>query len=217
MDGTKALALDAWAGEQGRAFLRFDYFGHGRSSGAFADGTIGRWKDDTLAVLDAVAPGPMVLIGSSMGGWMALMAALARPDLVRGLILIAPAPDFTEDLMWESFPAEVKATLREKGQWLRPSAYEGDPYPITMALIEEARSHLLLRHSIPLTCPVRIIHGMADADVPWQRSLTLAERLDSTDVVTTFIKDGDHRLSDPVNIDRLIRAASDLAADLERT
>ncbi len=211
MTGSKALAVDAWAASMGRPCLRFDYLGHGASTGTFAEGTIGRWREDTLAALDDLTQGPQILIGSSMGGWMALLAALARPDRVAGLVLIAPAPDFTEDLMWAGFPEDVKAQLRLTGQWLRPSAYGDEPYPITMRLIEEARDHLILNEPIPVRCPVRILHGQQDADVPWERSLTLAQRLEAEDVAVTFLKSGDHRLSTEADIRRLLTTVSELS------
>ncbi len=211
MDGTKALAVDAWAAARGRACTRFDYFGHGQSSGAFADGTIGRWKDDALAVLDQVTQGPQILVGSSMGGWIATLVALARPERIAGIVYIAPAPDFTEDLMWARFPEEVRAELQATGQWLRPSDYDPEPYPITFRLIEEGRDHLVLREPIPITCPVRVFQGMADPDVPWQHAVRLIETLASEDIITTFVKNGDHRLSDEANIARLSGILDSLA------
>jgi len=203
MTGTKATALEAYAQGQGLAFVRFDYLGHGVSSGAFTDGTIGRWAEDAIAVLDAVTDGPQILIGSSMGGWIMLLAALARPQRIAGLVGIAPAPDFTEDLMWEEFDAEVRATLERDGIYHQPSAYDDAPYPITLRLIEEGRRHLLLRGPIPLACPVRILQGMQDDDVPWRTALALAERIESTDVEVTLVKGGDHRLSEPDDLARL--------------
>jgi pimeloyl-ACP methyl ester carboxylesterase len=197
MTATKATALDAWAQETGAGLLRFDWFGHGRSDGAFEDGTITRWIDDGLAALDALTNGPQVLVGSSMGAWMALHAALARPERVAGLVLIAPAPDFTEDLMWAEFPEEVRVRIMETGSWPRPSAYGEAPYPITRGLIESGRRHLLLRGPIAFSGPVRILHGQRDPDVPWGRSLDLMERLTGEDVEVRLVKDGDHRLSSP--------------------
>jgi pimeloyl-ACP methyl ester carboxylesterase len=215
MTGTKATALDHWALSAGRPFIRFDYFGHGASSGDFRDGTIGRWADDAVAVLDDVAEGPQILIGSSMGAWIALLAARRRPEKVRGLVLLAPAADFTEALMWARMPGEVRAEIMEKGEWLRPSDHEPEPYPITRALIEEGRNHLVLPGPVPFAGPVRILQGMRDADVPWQHALKLVEAFESDDVVLTLIKDGDHRLSDDQNMARIIDAVEALAWELD--
>lgn len=200
MDGTKAAALHNWADAAGRAFVRFDYSGHGRSGGTFVDGTIGRWLADTLAVLDTATKGPLVLIGSSMGGWLALLAARARPERVQALVLIAPAPDFTERLLWPELSEEARHAIMAEGHWDRPSAYEEAPTPITRALIEDGRRHLVLDAIIPFTGPVRILHGQQDPDVPWRLSLDLAAALASDDVRVTFVKSGDHRLSTPRDI-----------------
>jgi len=215
MRGTKALALDGWAGEHGRACVRFDYSGHGESGGKFADGTIGRWLEESAAVFRRFCEGPQVVIGSSMGGWMALLLAreLARAKAGRGslagLVLIAPAPDFTEALMWNGFAPEVRDEIMTKGVWHRPSQY-GEPYPITRALIEEGRNHLLLGSKIEVGCPVRILQGAQDPDVPWQHAFALAHRLPSEDVVLTMIQDGDHRLSRPQDIARIIAAVAEI-------
>ncbi|MDB5521493.1 MAG: alpha/beta hydrolase [Tardiphaga sp.] len=211
MAGSKAIALDAWAAEHGRACVRFDYSGHGLSEGAFVDGTISRWLEESLAVFERFASGPRIVVGSSMGGWLALL--LARELNRRGvglaaLVLIAPAPDFTETLMWAGFPPEVKAQIETEGVWLRPSAY-GEPYPITRALIEDGRKHLLLGAGIDVGCPVRILQGAQDADVPWQHAFDLAHRLPADDVVLTMIQDGDHRLSRPQDIARLIATVAE--------
>jgi pimeloyl-ACP methyl ester carboxylesterase len=215
MRGTKALALDAWAAEHGRACVRFDYSGHGESGGKFADGTIGRWLEESVAVFTQFCDGPQVVIGSSMGGWMALLLAreLARRGEGRGslagLVLIAPAPDFTEQLMWNGFAPEVRDEIMTKGVCHRPSQY-GEPYPITRALIEEGRNHLLLGSQIDVGCPVRILQGAQDPDVPWQHAFALAHRLPSEDVVLTMIQDGDHRLSRPQDIARIIAAVKEI-------
>ena len=215
MQGTKAIALNDWAAEQNRACVRFDYSGHGESGGAFIEGTIGRWLEESVAVFDRFCAGPQVVIGSSMGGWMALLLAreLARRPASRaslaGLVLIAPAPDFTEALMWNGFPPEVQQEIATKGVWLRPSQY-GEPYPITRALIEEGRSHLLLGSAIEVGCPVRILQGAQDPDVPWQHAFALAHRLPVDDVVLTMIQDGDHRLSRPQDIARIIAAVAEI-------
>jgi pimeloyl-ACP methyl ester carboxylesterase len=215
MRGTKAIALDAWAAERNRACVRFDYSGHGESGGAFVDGTIGRWLEETVAVFEQFCAGPQVVIGSSMGGWMALLLARemarrpARRASLAGLVLIAPAPDFTEELMWKNFSPEARHEIETNGVWLRPSAY-GEPYPITRALIEEGRNHLLLGGSIDVGCPVRILQGAQDPDVPWRHAFALAHRLPADDVVLTMIQDGDHRLSRPQDIARMIAAVAEI-------
>ena len=215
LQGTKAIALDGWAADHGRACVRFDYSGHGESGGAFTDGTIGRWLEESVAVFDQFCTGPQVVIGSSMGGWMALLLAreIARRQLsqvsLAGLVLIAPAPDFTEQLMWNGFSPEIQREIQTKGVWLRPSQY-GDPYPITRALIEEGRNHLLLGSAIEVGCPVRILQGAQDPDVPWQHAFALAHRLPSDDVVLTMIQDGDHRLSRPQDIARIMAAVAEM-------
>jgi len=215
MTGTKAVALDAWAAERGRACVRFDYSGHGESGGAFIDGTIGRWLGESVAVFRQFCSGPQIVIGSSMGGWMALLLARAIAQReaaaakLAGLVLIAPAPDFTEQLMWNGFPPEVREEIRTRGVWMRPSQY-GDPYPITRALIEEGRNHLLLGSAIEVGCPVRILQGEQDPDVPWQHAFALAHRLPAEDVVLTMIQDGDHRLSRVQDIARIIAAVAEI-------
>jgi len=210
MTGTKARALDAWCASRGQAFLRFDYFGHGASSGAFADATIGRWKEDALEILDRVTEGPQVLVGSSMGGWLMLLAALARPGRIAGLVGIAAAPDATEALMWQRFPPALQQTILEAGAARIPSEYSPDGYLITRSLIEEGRRHLLPRDQIALACPVRLIHGMRDKDVPWQTSLDLAARLANDDVQVILVKDGDHRLSREQDLGLLMRTLEPL-------
>jgi pimeloyl-ACP methyl ester carboxylesterase len=216
MKGTKAVALEAWAAERGRACVRFDYSGHGESGGRFVDGTIGRWLEDSIAVFSQFCHGPQVAVGSSMGGWMALLLAreLARQPrgdaTLAGLVLIAPAPDFTEELMWKGFSPEARRDIGEKGVWLRPSEY-GEPYPITRALIEEGRNHLLLGSAITTGCPVRILQGAQDPDVPWRHAFALAHRLPADDVVLTMIQDGDHRLSRPQDIARILAAVAEVA------
>jgi pimeloyl-ACP methyl ester carboxylesterase len=215
MRGSKALALDGWAAGHGRSCVRFDYSGHGESGGAFAEGTIGRWLEESIAVFEQFCAGPQVVIGSSMGGWMALLLAreLARRSasgaLPAGLVLIAPAPDFTEALMWNRFSPEVRQEIETNGVWLRPSQY-GEPYPITRALIEEGRNHLLLGGAIDVGCPVRILQGAQDPDVPWRHAFALAHRLPADDVVLTMIQDGDHRLSRPQDIARILAAVAEI-------
>lgn len=210
MGGTKAEVLAAWAVHTNRNFLRLDYSGHGRSEGAFVDGTIGQWLADALCVIDAQSQGPLVLVGSSMGGWMALLTALARPERVQALLLLAPAADFTERLMWDAFPEAVRSEILETGRWERPSQYDPEPYVITRALIEDGRRHLILGKPIPFHGPVRILQGMADPDVPWRHALALVDALETTDVELDLIKDGDHRLSRPEDLARLVRMAEAL-------
>jgi pimeloyl-ACP methyl ester carboxylesterase len=214
MKGTKAAALDAWAAAQGRACVRFDYSGHGESGGDFRDGTIGRWLEEALAVYRAFAKGPQVLIGSSMGGWIALLLArrlreIAAGAPLAGMVLIAPAVDFTEELMWKRFPPAIRQAIESDGEWLRPSEYSDEPYPITRTLIEDGREHLMLGGLIEPGCPVHILQGVQDPDVPWRHAVELVSRLARDDVVLTLIKDGDHRLSRPEDIERLIAAVSE--------
>jgi len=211
MTGTKATWLEGFARARGHGFLRFDYTGHGASSGAFADGTIGAWRDDALAALDRLTEGPQVLVGSSMGGWIALLVAHARPSRVAGLVTIAAAPDFTEDLIWARLGDAQRSALARDGWFEAPSAY-GPPYRITRALIEDGRDHLLLRGAIAIAAPVRLLHGMQDPDVPWHTSLRAAERLASRDVRLTLIKDGDHRLSRDQDLALLGRTVAELLA-----
>jgi pimeloyl-ACP methyl ester carboxylesterase len=217
MAGTKAEALARWAGAAKQGFVRFDYSGHGRSEGAFADGTIGRWLADAEAIATSVTTGPLVLIGSSMGGWLALLLAERLGTRVAGLLLIAPAADFTEALLWAELPEAARQEIMETGQWLRPSAYDLAPYPITRALIDDGRRRLLMNRPYAFAGPVRILQGMADPDVPWRHALALAEHLDAPDLALTLIKDGDHRLSRPHDIARLIATAEALASDLRAT
>ena len=210
MTGTKARALDAFCAARGQAYLRFDYFGHGASSGAFKDATVGRWEADALAVLDELTEGPQVLVGSSLGGWIMLLAARARPERVRALVGIAAAPDATEDLMWAELGSEQRETLLRDGFLRLPSQYGTEGYLYTRSLIEEGRRHLVMRAPIPLSCPVRLLHGMRDPDVPWRTSLALAEKLESRDVAVTLVKDGDHRLSTEENLALLARTLDPL-------
>lgn len=210
MTGTKVMALEAACASAGRAFTRFDYFGHGASSGAFTDGTIGRWSEDAIAVLDELTEGPQVLVGSSMGGWIMLLVALARPGRVCGLVGIAAAPDFTEDLMWDRMDHSIRAALARDGVYHEPSQYDEEPTAITLRLIEEGRDHLVLRSPIPLHCPVRLIHGLEDPDVPWDTSMRLSRVLESPDVTLTLVKDAVHRLSEPRDIARLIATVEEV-------
>ena len=212
MTGTKALFLDDYCGRRGQAYVRFDYFGHGASEGDAASGTIGRWAEDALAVIDRASEGPLLLVGSSMGGWIALLAARARPGRVVGLVGIAAAPDFTEVLMWQAMTFEQRATLMSSGVLHVPSQY-GDPYPITRALIEDGRNHLLLHEPVALDRPVRLLHGQRDPDVPWEFALRIADQVTSSDVRVILVKDGDHRLSRPQDLALLCQTLSPLLGE----
>jgi pimeloyl-ACP methyl ester carboxylesterase len=202
MTGDKATALASFCAERGQGMLRFDYSGHGASSGDFLDGTIGAWAADALAAIDALTAGPLVLVGSSMGGWIALLTAIARPERVAALVGIAAAPDFTQRLMWESMAPSERATLEREGVLYVPSQY-GDPTPITHALIQDGANHLVLTGPIPIRCPIRLLHGQADPDVPWELALRIAEQVDSSDTRIVLVKDGDHRLSRPADLELL--------------
>jgi len=203
MAGSKAIHLRDWAAGQGRAMLRLDYSGHGQSTGAFEAGTIGAWAADARAVIEARAPGPLLLVGSSMGGWIALLLARAMPARVSALVGIAAAPDFTEPFL-ATLTAEERATLDAQGHIDRPSLY-GDPYRFTRALLMDGATQSLLAAPIPIRCPVRLLQGQQDPDVPWQTALRLAEHLESNDIEITLIKDGDHRLSRPQDLALLTR------------
>ena len=211
MTGTKAQALADWAAAEGRAFLRFDYFGHGQSSGAFADGTISQWREDALAVIDGLIDGPVVLVGSSMGGWLAVLAALARPERVAALALVAPAADFTEALIRPALSPEALAAIARDGSWRRPSAYEDGAYAITRTLLEDGAQWCVLPGPVAVTAPVRILQGGQDPDVPWRHALALTEALTSEDVVFTLVRDGDHRLSRPQDLARLVAVVRELS------
>ncbi len=211
ISGTKVLRLEAWCRENGHGFLAFDYSGHGDSDGAFEDGTISAWRQDALDAVDALTDGPLVLVGSSMGGWMALLTALARRERIAGMVLIAPAPDFTEKLMWPEFTPRQQEEILNDGLTLRPSDY-GEPYPITRALIEDGRTWQILDAPIDLECPVRILQGAEDPDVPWQHAFRLVEAMSTRDLAFTLIKDGDHRLSREQDIARLLATCAELAA-----
>ncbi len=220
MSGTKAQALADYCERNNRAYVRFDYSGHGESDGKFEYGTITSWLEDARAVFEQETNGPQILVGSSMGGWMALLLArvlASKQNSARlaGMVLIAPAPDFTEDLMWAQFSPEIKREIEEKGSWQRPSAYGEDPYPITRALIEDGRKHLLLNKPIELGCPVRILQGAQDPDVPYAHALKLISCLAQDDVVMTLVKDGDHLLSRPEDIDRLFRVIDELLESIQ--
>lgn len=217
MRGTKAQALNDWAALHGRALVRFDYSGHGESSGDFDAGTIGLWLEETVAVFSTHCHGPQIVVGSSMGGWLALLLirelvrchATARTAPIAGLVLIAPAVDFTEELIWKRCPPSVRHDLETKGAWLKPSQYCEAPLRISRRLIEEGRNHLLFGGLIEAGCPVRILQGVKDPDVPWQHAFDLVARLAQDDVVLTLVKDGDHRLSRSEDIERMLRVIAE--------
>lgn len=213
MGGAKATFLEAWCRARHQAFLRFDYSGHGASGGRFEEGTIGRWTADALAIIDMLTEGRVVLVGSSMGGWIMLEALAARPDRVAAMVGIAAAPDFTEDLLWTAWPEEKRARLLAEGVVIEQSPYDPAGYKLTRALIEDGRSRLRLRAKIPFPGPVRLLHGMHDAEVPWQTSLRLAEALESQDVRLALIKDGEHRLSRDADLVLLGRTLGNLLGE----
>ena len=209
MTGTKAAHLHAWAEQTNRAYVRFDYFGHGASDGDFADGTISRWRDDARAVVEQLTQGPQILVGSSMGAWIALLLARAVPERIHGLVLIAPAPDFTEKLMWDQLTPAQTRTLDAQGYVDLPSEY-GAPYRIEGRLIEDGRTNLVLDAPLEFGRPIRILQGMADADVPWRHALKIADVVTGADMVATLVKDGDHRLSTPENLQRIVGLIEEL-------
>jgi len=216
MEGGKALALEAFCRERGQSFLRFDYTGHGESSGDFEDGTIGQWAEDAVYALDRLTQGPQVVVGSSMGGWIMMLTALARPSRVAGLVGIAPAPDFTVGFYESEISEAQRKELHDKGVLYIESEYGPDPTPFTLKLIEDGKNRLVLNSPpVQINCPVRLLHGMGDPDVPWRLSLEIAEKLAAEDVVTTLIKDGDHRLSRDQDIDRLLKTVGGLLDQLE--
>lgn len=215
MTGTKALALEEFCRKRGQQFIRFDYRGHGESSGRFEKHLIGDWKQDVLTVLDELCDGPQILVGSSMGGWLMLLAARERPEKVAALIGIASAPDFTEHLLLDAFTLEQREQLKEQ-KWVEvPNCYDEAPYIITYDFIAESGEHLVLDSEIDITCPVHLIHGLQDEDVPWEFSMTLNEKLKSQDVRTTLVDDGDHRLSSPKHLRIISRIVEKMLVKLE--
>lgn len=211
MHGGKAEALAEHAERRGFGFLRFDMFGHGESSGAFTEGTIGRWRDDALAAIDELTEGPVVLVGSSMGGWVMLLAAIARPQRVKALLGIAAAPDFTETEMWAQMPQNLRDALVRDGI-VHLEDTDGSVFPVSRGLIADGRDNLLLQAPIPFAGPVRLLQGMRDASVPWKTALAIADRLTGEDVRVALVKDGDHRLSRPQDLDLLTRTLDALLA-----
>jgi pimeloyl-ACP methyl ester carboxylesterase len=212
MAGTKAQVLAEWAVRTGRAFIRFDYFGHGESTGDFIQGSISRWREDTLAVIDELTEGPLVLVGSSMGGWLSLLAAVVRPQRVQAMVLIAPAPDFTEALMKPVLPLAAFKDMEETGVWMAPSDYDPQGYPITRLLIEDGARWSVLPGPLGFHGPVRILQGGRDESVPWIHAQQLVAAIEGEDVSFTLIKDGDHRLSRPQDLERMVAAVEELTA-----
>ncbi len=210
MTGSKAQHLQAWAEATGRAFLRFDYSGHGQSRGAFADGCIGDWRDDAAALIGMLTEGPQILVGSSMGGWIALLLARDMGHRVAGLIGIAAAPDFTETMWDEELSVADRTRLMDEGLILRPSAYSDDPYPITLRLIDDGRRNLVLQSPLALPCPVRLLQGTADADVPVATALRILDHISGPDIRLTLVKDADHRFSTPVCLGMITSAVEDV-------
>jgi len=202
MNGSKALALEQHCQERGLAFLRFDYMGHGNSSGNFADGTIGLWAQNALTAFDELTEGPQIIVGSSMGGWMMILTAVSRPERVAGLVGIAAAPDFTEDLLPKQLTEIQLSKIQKDGFVVIPSEYE-IPYTITKKLLDDGTQHLVLRNEIPLDCPVRLLHGLEDTSVPWKTALKIQNMVRSKDVEVTLIKNGDHRLSREEDLEKL--------------
>jgi pimeloyl-ACP methyl ester carboxylesterase len=210
MTGTKASHLDAWCRDRGQAYLRFDYQGHGASSGRFVDGTIGTWRDDALAVIEGCTAGPVMMVGSSMGAWIMLLVAGVLSRGIHGLVGVAAAPDFTEELIWRRMPEEARGMLASEGVVHVPSDYDVEGCPISHALVNEGRDHLLLDKRIAIDCPVRLLHGLDDRDVPWEMSRRLLQSLESADATLELVKGGDHRLSEPADLERLSRAVGEL-------
>lgn len=215
-EGTKAIYLEDWARRNGRAFLRFDYSGHGQSSGDFLDGAIGDWFEDAVAIIAALTDGPQILVGSSMGGWISLLIARERPDLIAGLVTIAAAPDFTEDSMWAGFDDAERAALAKNGRVELPSEYSEGPYVITRRLIEEGRQRLVLRAPLALPCPTRFLQGTADADVDLEVTYRLLDHADGDDIRLTLVKGADHRFSTPDCLDLIIDAVDDVTARIAK-
>ena len=211
-EGTKALYLEEWAQRRGQAFLRFDYSGHGQSSGDFLDGSIGDWAEDAVAIIEGLTDGPQVLVGSSMGGWIALLVARALPGKVAGLVTIAAAPDFTEDSMWAGFDDAQRQALMTEGQVDLPSDYSDEPYTITRRLIEDGRNNLVLRQPLPLPFPARFLQGTADADVDVSVAHRLLDHAIGPDMRLTLVRDADHRFSDPDCLALIAHSVEDVIA-----
>ncbi|HWU26397.1 MAG TPA: alpha/beta fold hydrolase [Rhizomicrobium sp.] len=212
MTGRKATHLADWAHCNGKAFVAFDYFGHGKSSGEFQDGTIARWREDTLRVIDEIAQGPLVLVGSSMGAWLAVLAAQARSERVAAMVLIAPAVDFITRLLVPALSDEAREAIESTGRWQRPSAYGDGPYPITKRLLEDGQRWSLLDGPIVFEGPVRILQGLQDPDIPWQHAIAVAQALTAKDVQIVLIKNGDHRLSRNPDLEAIAERVAEVSA-----
>jgi esterase/lipase len=217
MQGTKALALEEFCKKNDYSFVRFDYFGHGESSGEFKKGTIGKWKENVLSVIDELTKGKLILVGSSLGGWLMLLATLERSERVAGLIGIASAPDFTEKLIFDEMTDEQKKQMQDNGEFILESEYGDDPYPISCELIEEARNHLLLDSKIEINCPIRLFHGILDADVPPDFSVQIGDLITSDNMCVNLIAGGDHRMSEPDNIEQYCEMIDELAKDIKES
>lgn len=215
MAGTKAVYLDQWARTHNRAYLRFDYSGHGQSEGDFEDGCLSSWTDDAEAVINAATDGPLVLIGSSMGAWVACLLARRLTSRIKGAVFIAPAPDFTEALMWPSMDSETRETLMREGRIEEETEYADEPSVITKRLIEDGRDNLVLHEPVTIDGPVRILQGMADPDVPYAHAFRLAEALTGDDVMVVMTKSGDHRLSTDADLQRLAGAVESVVRGQE--
>jgi len=211
MEGTKALFLEETCDKLGLSYVRFDYSGHGSSSEDFVEGTIGKWRDDGLSIIDQVTQGPLIIVGSSMGGWIGLLLSLAREQRIKAFIGIAPAPDFTRELMWDKYSDDIKATLKRDGLYLEPSDYSDEPYKVSYSLIRDGENHILLNKPIALSCPVRLFHGLEDSEVPHEYSARIAGKLTSEDVIISYNKSGDHRLSSDADLQRLRQALIEFA------
>ena len=214
MDGTKAIAVDSWAEHNGFGMIRFDYSGHGQSSGAFLDGTIGQWKKDCLAIIDTLTSEAVIIVGSSLGGWLMLNVALARPARIAGLIGIAAAPDFTAELIWDSLDKTQQTQMQDTGQIALPNHYSDDPVVYPMALVTDGKAHLHLQAPVNITAPVHLLHGMQDDEVPWQTATRLAEKLASENVQVSLVRNAGHRFSEPDQIALLGDALDGMLAKL---
>jgi pimeloyl-ACP methyl ester carboxylesterase len=210
MEGTKAIFLEKTCAELRLSFIRFDYSGHGKSSGKFEDGTIGQWKDDALVVIEQLTESDVIIIGSSMGGWIGLLVTMALGKKVKAFIGIAAAPDFTRELMWDKYSSSIRQILKTEGIYHEPSEYSDEPYKVSYGLIREGENHILLNKPIKIDCPIRLFHGLKDADVPSEYSMRISEKVTSNDVVISFNKSGDHRLSSPEDLERLKSALIEL-------